>query len=311
MESGWNEKTLNEAKRLLESGIKIIGDNALLFSSLANVYLQSVRIWVKEESELTRAEAYAKKALELDPEIAHAYMVLGLIKLFSGYPKDFFQLLRKSLTLDPNDLETIMWGSWLYILAGRKTKAVGLANRMTELDPLTWRGFAYLAVAHAYNGQFELAIDITEKEYPIEHQKLPYTRFWLSFFLVYANQSEKALELLDPIERKTEKDLYVVMCRILRYALKGDKNRAVELSENQFKRELQRDCVVSLMIAEVYVILGEIEQAFDWLENAVNWGFINYPYLSEHNPLLKKLRSKPRFKKLMERVKHEWESVEI
>jgi len=74
---------------------------------------------------------------------------------------------------------------------------------------------------------------------------------------------------------------------------------------------VKRDCVVSLMIAELYVMLGETEQAFDWIENTVNRGFINYPYLSKHDPLLVKIRDKPRFKKLMERVKREWENFEV
>jgi len=53
-------------------------------------------------------------------------------------------------------------------------------------------------------------------------------------------------------------------------------------------------------------MLDEQEQAFDWLENAVNRGFINYPYLNEYDPFLAKLPGDPRFQKLMVRVKDEW-----
>jgi non-specific serine/threonine protein kinase len=52
-------------------------------------------------------------------------------------------------------------------------------------------------------------------------------------------------------------------------------------------------------------------EALDWLENAVHKGFINYPFISEHDPFLKNIRSEPRFKKLMERVKREWENFEV
>ena len=53
------------------------------------------------------------------------------------------------------------------------------------------------------------------------------------------------------------------------------------------------------------------EEALDWLETASKRGFINYPLLSKYDPFLENIRVEPRFKKLMERVKHEWENFEI
>ena len=47
------------------------------------------------------------------------------------------------------------------------------------------------------------------------------------------------------------------------------------------------------------------------MENDVNLGFVNYPYLSELNPLLVEIRGGRRFELLMERVKQEWEHFEV
>jgi len=49
----------------------------------------------------------------------------------------------------------------------------------------------------------------------------------------------------------------------------------------------------------------------NWLEHAVDRGFINYPLLAEKDPFLANIRGEERFKKLMERVKHEWEHFEV
>jgi hypothetical protein len=49
----------------------------------------------------------------------------------------------------------------------------------------------------------------------------------------------------------------------------------------------------------------------DWLENTDNRSFINYPFLNEHAPWLANIRGEPRFKKLMKRVKYEWEHFEM
>jgi hypothetical protein len=52
------------------------------------------------------------------------------------------------------------------------------------------------------------------------------------------------------------------------------------------------------------------DEALEWLENAINKGFINYPEL-EGDRYLDNLRGEERFKRLMERVKAEWEHFEV
>jgi hypothetical protein len=68
---------------------------------------------------------------------------------------------------------------------------------------------------------------------------------------------------------------------------------------------------VSHHLAGIFSLLGEKKEAHDWLENAVNQGFINYPLLAEKDIWLANIRGEERFKKLMERVKYEWEHFEV
>ena len=62
---------------------------------------------------------------------------------------------------------------------------------------------------------------------------------------------------------------------------------------------------------ELPTLLDEKDEAFNWLEIAVGCGFINYPMLSQKDPWLESIRGEERFKKLMERVKREWEEFEV
>jgi len=64
-------------------------------------------------------------------------------------------------------------------------------------------------------------------------------------------------------------------------------------------------------MASCFVLINEREQALDWLEHAISRGWINYPLFAEINPFLEKIRGEPRFKHLMERVKHECENFEV
>ncbi len=58
-------------------------------------------------------------------------------------------------------------------------------------------------------------------------------------------------------------------------------------------------------------MIEETDQSLDWLENAVDRGFINYPLLSEYDRLLANVRGEERFARMIDRVKREWEHFEV
>jgi non-specific serine/threonine protein kinase len=308
---GFTAEGIDEAIRFLEFGLKIAGDNPLLLATLANVYFQAVRVWVKEEAELAKAEEYAHTALRFDPGMAPAYTVLGYIHWLQGNPRDYYRLLNQALTLDPNDGDTLMWAFWLFIVTGRTSKALDIAEHIIELDPVHPYGFFYPAAAYAYEGRFELAVDYVKDHVSAGSPPQPTWAYWLGLWLIYAGRPGEATKVLEPVETMTTWNLNIQAGRLLGLALKGRKLDVEEMMTDKFRDAMKRDCVASCFVAEAYVLLDEREEAINWVEIAVNHGFIHYPFLSQYNPLLTKLRGEPRFKKLMERVKYEWEHFEV
>ncbi len=70
------------------------------------------------------------------------------------------------------------------------------------------------------------------------------------------------------------------------------------------------DFEASWEMATGYALIGETDDALEWLENAVQRGFINYPFLSQYDPLLENIRHERRFVALMEDVRSQWERFE-
>jgi hypothetical protein len=68
--------------------------------------------------------------------------------------------------------------------------------------------------------------------------------------------------------------------------------------------------VFARFLAEGYAMVGAAERAIDWLVVAVDRGYINYPFLARHDPCLQRVRSQPRFRRLMETVRERWQSFE-
>ena len=71
-------------------------------------------------------------------------------------------------------------------------------------------------------------------------------------------------------------------------------------------RWARTDLQYSLQLAECFAMTGDRDRAFDWLENAIAHGVVNYPFLSARDPFLGNLRDDPRFLPLMARVKEIW-----
>jgi hypothetical protein len=86
-----------------------------------------------------------------------------------------------------------------------------------------------------------------------------------------------------------------------------------QASKDQFglKIKLPNGNVASRVLLVRIHDLGEMDKALYWLENTVNCGFINYPFMAEIDPFLENIRGEERFKKLLERVKYEWENFEV
>jgi hypothetical protein len=97
---------------------------------------------------------------------------------------------------------------------------------------------------------------------------------------------------------------------LLKYAAMGDRTKFSEFLRPELLYAVKRDPQYSSFMVDFYALLGDKEQALDWLENAVRAGFLNYPYLNAYDPYLGNIRGEERFKRIMERVKYDWEHFE-
>ncbi|MBD3415036.1 MAG: protein kinase [Candidatus Aminicenantes bacterium] len=308
--ASFTKEGLDQAKQYYEAGLKITDGNALLYAALGNVYLEYARIWIKQEDALDKAEEYAQRALGLDPETAQAYTVLALSHYMRGITRDMVRLLKKGYSIDPNDIILIQYLGWSYIIKGKTSKAFPLANRIIKLDPINPIS-GFLSVVLFYQGKFKEAAEAGDKFFSDAMLEIPFVRFYKSLFLVFAGKEKEALDILEPIEQISISDIYIQNARLLKYVLQGKKNRIRDLMDEEFILAEKRDAAASCWAASFFAMLRDFDSAVDWLKNSIDLGFINYPYMSQYDPFLSKMKGDPRYEKLMERVKHEWENFGV
>jgi predicted Zn-dependent protease len=159
-------------------------------------------------------------------------------------------------------------------------------------------------------GEWASAAELYGRMYKMDPDS-PIFKWFFAWSLIYAKRIEDAYGIIDQLNTSLPSTIFASYGSLFRNALSGNKKDALEIITPEMKSIAKGVEFHSRALAEAYAILGEKEKAIDWLINSVNCGFINYPFYSEIDPLLENIRGEERFKKLMERVKYEWENFEV
>jgi len=304
------EKGLQHALQHLQNGLDIVGENAVLYAGMGYVYWQYVNLGIKQEDYLGQVEEYVKKAFELDPESSQGHLLLGLInQAFRGNQEQAVYHFKRALAASPNDFDALIWLSLGYAVVGKVPAAIPLAKRVLEIDPLNSVSHRLPGLLYFYEGRFDVARESLSKAYQMDPENPAH--FWYALVLAYNKRFEEAYSVIDRNLKVAPDHFYAKLGILLKKALKGEKDGTSRLLTPELKNTAERDVQYSSFLATIFAILEDKQSALDWLENAVNRGFVNYPFLSQYDPFLQNIREEKRFRNLMQRVKYAWEHFEV
>jgi serine/threonine protein kinase len=305
----FKEDALDRAVQDLQNALDITGPNPLLYSAMAEAYRQYVNIGARQEDYLARAEDYANKALAMDPNFSKANVVLGFI-YEAGNQQEGIRHFKKALAVNPNEPYALRRLVLIYLDVGKPSAALPLIERYKKADPLNPDNYLLQSFSYFFDGQFGLALDPCRKWYQSDPEN-PVKEFFYALTLAYNKAFDEAFSIIEKCAKVDPNNVLSKFGLLLKYGLQKDREKAFQVMTPDFQKTCQRDGEWSYYVADALAILGEKKEALDWLENAVNRGFINYPFINEHDSFLENIRGEERFKKLMERVKYEWEHFEL
>ena len=158
-------------------------------------------------------------------------------------------------------------------------------------------------------GRFDMALELEHKSYQMDPDD-PLALWYYAQLLAWNNRFDEAYEFIDKLARDLPQHTLSWTSLFFKYSLQGERDKALQLVTEDRKSYAWKDYHLPWTMAECYALLDEKEEALDWLEHAISKGWINYPLFSKLDPFLKNIRGEVRFKKLMEKVKYEWQHVE-
>jgi TolB-like protein/tetratricopeptide (TPR) repeat protein len=307
----YSERGLDSAAQHVRNGLAVVGENDLLLATMGYVCIQYLELGIKPENGyLEQAADYAARALRLNARSCLACVVEGLISFKRGDIERAVGQLRRALTIDPHHRDALLWLSLVYLIAGREVAARPLLTRLLDIDPLTPVNHCLPGYAEFLQGNFEAALPWYEKMHTMEPDN-PTVRWFLALVLGRVGHAPEALVLLDAVVRDAPGTTIARHATFLSHALRGQYREARHAATTQLQREARWDQHASWWMAATYSLIDDHASALDWLSNATRLGYINYPFLSTHDPFLEGLRSDERFWQLMAVVKDRWERLKV
>ena len=278
--------------------IKLDPDYAIAYARLAIVQ-QWFNDWVataderKIASAQVRANAY--KAIELAPRSAVALGALGINQAWSDldYPAAE-TTLKKAVALDPSNAETLYELADVTGCLGWLDEAVAMMRKALMMEPLN-------ASFHFYTGQFLLAMGRfrqaeAELRRAVDLQPTAEAfRAYLAIDYIKQGRFDNALLAAKAEPGPAQRRAALAMV----YFAQGDETSG----EAQLAEMIRLDANYSqILIADVYTLRGDADQAFAWLDRGLAKGDPGVAALYEDPFLVPALRKDPRLGQVLRKL---------
>ena len=309
----WTPDALARATKHLENGIRIIGENADLLFGLGNVQFQYVNAGYKvgdeAEEALSQAEAYARDIFRIHPDSAQGHCLMGLVAWQNGKSREVVRHLRAALSKDPGNPDALWFLGLALAQAGRVEAARPLIQQLVKRDPLAPLSHATEGYMYQMEGNFGSSMPHYERAFDMDPDD-PFLRVLLAYAHVLEGNGAEAEPLFESVSSTNPTHVVQWIGSLYGAALRHDGSQVRRLESSEFSIAARRASAYSLWVAEAYALLKEPDKAMSWLENAIERGQTNYPFLSKWNPIFEGLREEPRFVDLMAKVKKQWQEFD-
>jgi serine/threonine protein kinase/tetratricopeptide (TPR) repeat protein len=246
--------------------------------------------WVlssKPRPELAQAEATARKAIELDPDLADAYAALGGARFGAWDWAGAVAAYEKALEVNPTSLDC---GCYAYVLSalGRHQRAYEIAKATLELNPLSVdalqeNGFVLLMMRRYGEAEPHFL-----RELALEPRNVAASAYLTRVYLAQG-EMEKARKAADRPELRDG----TLMGRV--YAMAGRRAEAEAIL-----RKAPRNDPYGIALLEL--ALGYTERGLDTLSKAVD-AHAGLTIWLKVDPVFDRVRSHPRFQQIVARLK--------
>jgi len=267
----WNKRTPDALEKGLEYFKQATAKDpgfASAYAGMADSYFLLSNLGVLEQRvAVPEAMAAAKKALELDDQLADAHASLGI-----AYRCDHLNWraaekeLKRAIELDPNYASAYQWYASTLATVGRSEDLLRNARRAQELDPLSRIINASLGHAYYLCRRYDDAIQQCRKTLELDPE-FPVAHLFLGMAQTQKGQHREAIAEIQKAVDLSDRTPVVLAMLGYAHAAAGERDAARKILKGLLEPD-QKKFVSSADIAIIYAGLGQKDEAFKLLEKA-------------------------------------------
>jgi len=260
------EESYGKAEEALRRAIELDPNYAQAYAMLAMVYQQNISGFVGDGAEdfipeFKVVHELADKALALNPDLADALIAKGLaISAGDWNFESADQYFSRALGLVPNHIDALGWVALLRTFQARNDEAIALSERVLQLDPLSVAAHRDLGDGYIAARRFDDALATYRKTLRLRPDTARIHGRIANIFLMRGN-FEAAAEHIRQEPVAWNRDMKAIMLNS-----RGQDSAAFQAAAIAY--EEQYGLSNSYQLAEIYGYVGDLENAFKWLEMA-------------------------------------------
>ena len=251
-----------QAERLLKQALEIDSGFAPAWAELGNVYNNQANEGARlfdEGHELARDTI--QQALAINPQYGRAYAGLAMVEMF--YDWDFTaaeQNMQRALALNPGDAFILHVAGWLNENLGRIDDAIDLMQQSIALDPVSPGSHRRLGSMLYRAHRLEEATDSLKMALSLS-PGLDRAQVYIGRVLLAQGDASGALVAMEQV---ADEFWHLFGTAIVQHVL-GDTGASDAALQEMIEKWAAES---AYQIAYVYAFRGEIDHAFDWLDQA-------------------------------------------
>jgi serine/threonine-protein kinase len=299
----WNDDSMRRAIVEFRTAIGQDAAFAPAYAALAEgqVWLYSGLGILPAKDTVPEARWAIEKALELDPTLADAHKVRGLIAMNHDWDRRGAEdALTRALQLAPGSPTAHLWNAWrLALLERRHDEALIELEQAERLDPLDLQVKTQIGYVHHFHHASERAIEQFERVLALE-PSFAFAHYALADACTQKGDFDRAFAEFDRAIELGGRSVNLIGVLGYAYGLAGNRDRAKECLRELTTRAADGH-VPAMWIALIHLGLWDLENLFPVLYRALeerDGSLILVTGAVEFDPV----RDDPRFKALLGRM---------
>lgn len=302
--NAWNKRTgdaLQQAIEFFNQAIAIDANYGDAYAGLADCYNMLVVYGrLKPKEGFPKAKEAATRALEINENSAEAHTSMAFIRFRWDWDRTATEReFQTAIRLKPAYAPAHQWYSSYLVAVERFDEAIAEAKRTEELEPLSFVASSHLGWIYYLSGDNDKAIEQCRKILELDPSSFPARRYLGLAYEAKGMYPQAIAEFQTGVKLSGSPLMLALLGHA--YAASGKTAEAKQVLSDLQQVQEQR-YVSPYTVAAIYAALGDQEQAFKWLETAVEERDIWLMNLKV-DPVFAKLRTNRKFTDLLARIR--------